>query len=68
VKDLLDVAITIIKDKDMQEFGPLIKEQTEQRLLQMLMGEQNDDENFRQDVLELLRAGALEVSRKEFFF
>jgi len=60
VKDLLDVAITIVKERDMKEYGPIIKEQTEQRLLQMLMGEQNNDQSFRQEILELLRAGALE--------
>eukprot|EP01127_Copromyxa_protea_P021268 TRINITY_DN7270_c0_g1_i1.p1 TRINITY_DN7270_c0_g1~~TRINITY_DN7270_c0_g1_i1.p1 ORF type:complete len:473 (-),score=92.95 TRINITY_DN7270_c0_g1_i1:30-1448(-) len=60
VKDLLDVAITIVKEKDMKEYGPIIREQTEQRLLQMLMGEQNNDQSFRTEILNLLRAGALE--------
>lgn len=63
VKDLLDNAITIVKERDMKQYGQMISEKTEQKLLQLLMGEQagSDDESFRQGVLDLLRQGQLEV-------
>jgi len=66
IKDILDIAIKLVRERESKRLEPVITEKVNQRLLSIIIGDSMEGISSREAMLHLLQTGQLELVELDY--